>query len=180
VAIGRTDSFFTSFKDFPSGPIEVALIMRLLVLDDEAPFVALLVRFCRLEGHDVSAYTKQAQALAHLASHQVDVLITDLNMPGLDGMSVIREARKIQPDLFSMIITGHAGRYPLEEVLATGTADLMFKPFQRYELQTRLALAERRLRLIGALHERQRSLARASNEMIASLQAELEESRNPS
>jgi CheY-like chemotaxis protein len=172
--------FFIAFKDFPAGPIALALTMRLLVLDDEAPFVALLVRFCRLEGHEVVAYTKPSQALTHLGTHTVDVLITDLNMPGLDGMSVIREARKLQPDIFSMIITGHAGRYPLEEVLATGTADLMFKPFQRYELQTRLSLAQKRLHLIASLHERQRELLRVSNEMIASLQEELEESRKAS
>ena len=45
-----------------------------------------------------------------------------MHMPGPDGVAVIKEARRLQPDLFTLIITGHTGKYPVEELMADGTA----------------------------------------------------------
>jgi DNA-binding response OmpR family regulator len=102
----------------------------------------------------VTPFTESALALIHLATEPVDLLITDLQMPGPDGLTVIREARRLQPDIFTLIITGHAGQYPVAEVLAAGTADVIFKPFHMNELRARLSLAERRRDLIVALESR--------------------------
>src|SRR5439155_96346 len=56
--------------------------MRTLILDDEEPIVTLLGRICSGEGHEVSTFTSSTQALGFLASEPVDLLITDMNMPG--------------------------------------------------------------------------------------------------
>jgi DNA-binding response OmpR family regulator len=128
--------------------------MHTLIVDDQEPVVSLLTRVCRQEGHVVTPFTESALALIHLATEPVDLLITDLQMPGPDGLTVIREARRLQPDIFTLIITGHAGQYPVAEVLAAGTADVIFKPFHMNELRARLSLAERRRDLIVALESR--------------------------
>ena len=153
--------------------------MRTLILDDEEPIVKLLSRVCLAEGHHVQGMTSSADALIHLATEPVDLLITDMNMPGPDGPAVIREARRLQPDIFTLIITGHAGKYPLDEILSGGTADVMFKPFHMNELRARVALAERRQQLIASLHKERRDLQVASNQMIDGLQSEIEELRRP-
>ena len=114
-------------------------------------------------------------ALIHLASEPVDLLITDMHMPEHDGMTIVREARRLQPNVFTLIITGHTSRYPIEDLMADGTADIMFKPFHMNELRTRLALAQRRRTLIARLNPERAALHAMSNEMIIGLQEELEE-----
>jgi DNA-binding response OmpR family regulator len=153
--------------------------MRTLILDDEEPIVTLLGRICSGEGHEVTTFTSSTQALGFLASEPVDLLITDMNMPGPDGVEVVRQARQLQPDIFTLIITGHAGKYPIEELLKSGTADVMFKPFHMNELRARLALAQRRRHLIDTLQKERQELQLMSNEMIQGLETELEEARKP-
>ena len=147
--------------------------MRTLILDDEPPIVSLLARACTRAGHTVQGFFSSAEALVYLATAPVDLLITDMNMPGPDGPAVIREARRMQPDILTLMITGHAAEYPVDEFLATGTADIMFKPFHMNELRTRLALAERRRSLIERLHEEKKQLHAVSHEMIEGLEKEL-------
>jgi DNA-binding response OmpR family regulator len=132
--------------------------MRTLIVDDQEQVVSLLTRVCRQEGHEVTPFVDSALALVHLATEPVDLLITDLQMPGPDGLAVIREARRLQPEIFTLIITGHAGQYPVEDVLAAGTADIIFKPFHMNELRARLSLAERRRDLVVALENRNRAI----------------------
>jgi DNA-binding NtrC family response regulator len=104
--------------------------MRIIILDDQPPVVDMLARVCTGEGHEVSPFTSSPEALIALATEPFDLLMTDMNMPDPDGVTVIREARRLQPDIFTLVITGHASHYPLAEIMVTGTADLMFKTFQ--------------------------------------------------
>jgi len=127
--------------------------MRILILDDEEPIVHMLAKVCENEGHTVSGFTQSVDVFIQLASESVDLLITDMHMPELDGVTVIREARRLQPHLFTLIITGHTSRYPIEDLLADGTADIMFKPFHVIELRMRLALCERRRKLITGVRD---------------------------
>jgi two-component system, NtrC family, response regulator AtoC len=152
--------------------------MRTLILDDERAMVELLGRVSSAAGHTVKAFTSSAEALAYLAIEPVDLLITDMCMPGADGPMVIHAARRLQPELFTMMITGHAGQYPLAQILATGTADVIFKPFHLNELRARLALCERRWRLVGQLMQLRRDQQTSSNEMIEGLRLELEALRS--
>ena len=149
--------------------------MRTVILDDEEPIVHMLAKVCEKEGHSVAAFTQSVDALIHLASEPIDLLITDMHMPEHDGMTVIREGRRLQPNLFTLIITGHTSRYPIEDLLADGTADIMFKPFHMNELRTRLALCERRRKLIARLHHEKEALHAVSHEMIHGLEKELAE-----
>jgi DNA-binding response OmpR family regulator len=152
--------------------------MRTVILDDEEPIVHMLARVCEKEGHTVAQFTQSVDALIHLASEPVDLLITDMHMPGHDGMTVIREARRLQPNIFTLIITGHTSRYPIEDLMADGTADIMFKPFHMNELRTRLALCERRRKLITRLHDEKEAIQAVSHEMIHGLEKELAERKS--
>lgn len=148
--------------------------MRILILDDQEPIVNMLSRVCTSEGHEVSPFTSSPEALITLATERFDLLMTDMNMPNPDGVTVVREARRLQPDIFTLVITGHAAQYPLAEILLAGTADVMFKPFHMTELRARLGLTERRMKLISALKKQHQSLHDTSREMISGLQDELE------
>jgi DNA-binding response OmpR family regulator len=177
LAIGRRGVRLNAFKRRRLPPI-TQLTMRTLILDDQEAIVSLLTRVCTAEGHDVVPFTSSTKALSYLAIEPIDLLITDLKMPGPDGVAVMREAQRLQPDIFTLIITGHAGKYPIAELLSSGTADVMFKPFHMNELRARLALAHRRKQLISSLHRTNQQLQVMSTEMIQGLQSELEEARN--
>lgn len=151
--------------------------MRTLILDDEEPIVHMLAMVCEKEGHTVFPFTKSVEALIHIASEPLDLLITDMHMPEHDGMTIVREARRLQPNIFTLIITGHTSRYPIEDLMADGTADIMFKPFHMNELKARLALARRRRALIARMNEEKAALHAISKEMILGLQEEIEEKR---
>jgi DNA-binding response OmpR family regulator len=153
------------------------LHMRTLILDDEEPIVHMLALMCEKQGHVVFPFCDSTDALIQLASTPIDLLITDMHMPGPDGVAVIKEARRLQPNLFTLIITGHVGKYPIEELLADGTADIMFKPFHMNELKARLALASRRRALAERMNAEKVALHAVSKEMILGLQEEIREKR---
>ena len=148
--------------------------MRTLILDDEEPIVHMLALVCEKQGHVVLPFCDSTDALIQLASTQIDLLITDMHMPGPDGVAVIKEARRLQPNLFTLIITGHTGRYPVEELMADGTADIMFKPFRLNEFRARLDLAKRRRDMLKRLAAETRALHEISHNRIVELQRELE------
>lgn len=153
--------------------------MRILILDDELAIAEMLGKTCSLDGHTVWTFSSSAEALIHMATTPTDLLITDLFMPMPDGPAVIREARRLQPEIFTLVITGHADRYPIEELLLSMNADVMFKPFHMNELRARIALAERRIALMRELRRQRRDLELMSHEMIVGLQGELEALRRP-
>ena len=80
----------------------------------------MLARVCTGEGHEVCPFTSSPEALIALATEPFDLLMTDMNMPDPDGVTVIREARRLQPDIFTLVITGHAAHYPLAEIVVAG------------------------------------------------------------
>ena len=133
----------------------------------------MLARQCTAEGHEVSSFTSSPEALIALATEPFDLLMTDMNMPSPDGMTVIREARRLQPDIFTLVITGHAGHYPLAEIVVTGTADVIFKPFHMNELKARLSLTRQRMKLIAEIRAEHQALHTSSRRMISGLEGEI-------
>ena len=148
---------------------------RTLILDDELPIVNMLSRVCEGEGHLVRPFMRASDALQCLADEPIDILITDMCMPESDGMTVTEEAWRLRPDLYTLIITGHAGMFPVENLLAGGHADIMFKPFRLNEFRARLDLAKRRRDLISRISAETRNLHLVSHNRIRELQQELEE-----
>ncbi len=128
---------------------------RLLVLDDEKRMVEIVAMVLRHEGHEVTACTDAEEALAVLADEPFDLLITDLRMPGPDGLEVLKRARAAYPDLPVILMTAHASVATAIEAMKEGAVDYVEKPFNNNELKalvrraldlTRLARENRYLR----------------------------------
>ncbi|MEW6321004.1 MAG: response regulator [Acidobacteriota bacterium] len=151
--------------------------MRILVVDDERDIVDLLAGACTQDGHETTACTRSADAIAALERQSFDLLITDLAMPAPDGLELVRLARRRDPQLLALVITGFADRYPMADVLAAGASDLLVKPFRLDEFRARVALAVGRKQQWNLMQARQRGLQEISTEMIRGLQHELETAR---
>jgi excisionase family DNA binding protein len=108
----------------------VASTRRILVADDEDSIRELLVKALTLAEYDVEAVADPAAALDRLRIDPCDLLIADLRMPGTDGLALIREARRLQPALRVVIITGYSSEASAIEAVNLGVAGYLVKPFR--------------------------------------------------
>jgi excisionase family DNA binding protein len=103
---------------------------RVLVVDDEATIRDLLSKTLALAEYDVDLAPDGRTALERLRIIPYDLLITDLKMPGVDGLTVIREARRLKADLPVIIITGFSNEASAIEAVNLGVSGYLTKPFR--------------------------------------------------
>ena len=103
---------------------------RVLVVDDEVAIRDLLAKTLALAEYDVDLAPDGRAALDRLRMIPYDLLITDLKMPGVDGLSVIREARRLKADIPVIIITGFSTEASAIEAVNLGVSGYLTKPFR--------------------------------------------------
>jgi excisionase family DNA binding protein len=103
---------------------------RVLVVDDEASIRDLLAKTLALADYDVDVAPDGRSALDRMRIYSYDLLIADLKMPGMDGLAVIREAKRYKADLPVIIITGFSSESSAIEAVNLGVAGYLTKPFR--------------------------------------------------
>ena len=103
---------------------------RVLVVDDEASIRDLLAKTLALAEYDVDVAPDGRSALERMRLYPYDLLIADLKMPGMDGLAVIREAKRYKADLPVIIITGFSTESSAIEAVNLGVAGYLTKPFR--------------------------------------------------
>jgi excisionase family DNA binding protein len=103
---------------------------RVLVVDDEASIRDLLAKTLALAEYDVDVAPDGRSALERMRLYPYDLLIADLKMPGMDGLTVIREAKRYKADLPVIIITGFSTESSAIEAVNIGVAGYLTKPFR--------------------------------------------------
>ncbi len=103
---------------------------RILVVDDEASIRDLLAKTLALAEYDVDVAPDGRTALDRMRLQPYDLLIADLKMPGIDGLSVIREAKRYKADLPVIIITGYSTESAAIEAVNLGVSGYLTKPFR--------------------------------------------------
>jgi DNA-binding NtrC family response regulator len=79
---------------------------RILLVDDEEPLLRATTRMLAFSGYQVTAFTSAAAALKQLSSDRYDAMLSDIRMPGMDGIQLLRAAREHDLDLPVVLITG--------------------------------------------------------------------------
>jgi len=103
---------------------------RILIVDDEQGVRDLLMRALSGGEYDVDVAPDGRTAVEQFRAVEYDLLITDLKMPGMDGLTVIREARRIYPELPVIIITGYSTEASAIEAINLGVQGYLTKPFR--------------------------------------------------
>ena len=111
-------------------PVSGATRPRVLVVDDEASIRDLLSKTLALAEYDVDVAPDGRSALERMRMYPYDLLIADLKMPGMDGLTVIREAKRYKSDLPVIIITGFSTESSAIEAVNLGVAGYLPKPFR--------------------------------------------------
>lgn len=127
---------------------EAADIMpRILVVDDEDVVCRFLKRLLAGHGHQVEMCLGGQDAIVKLEKDSFDLVITDLKMPGVDGMGVLRKAKELDPFCEVVVITAYASVESAVEVMKLGAYDYISKPFNvdRISIVVDKALEKRRL-----------------------------------
>jgi two-component system response regulator AtoC len=114
---------------------------QILVVDDEPNLRRVLSAQLERDGYDVHTAEDGEQALTILKEHHIDLVITDLRMPRIDGMELLRRAQKLDAELPVVMITAHGTVDNAVEALKTGAFDYLTKPFDQVEVRTIVAKA---------------------------------------
>jgi excisionase family DNA binding protein len=123
----RTRSARGSARRRGAGPSARA---RVLIVDDEDTIRDLLAKTLALADYEVDAAPDGRTAVDRLRVIDYDLLITDLRMPGFDGLSVIREARRLKGEMPIIIVTGHPTEASAIEAINLGVQGYLTKPFR--------------------------------------------------
>ena len=116
--------------------------MNILVVDDHANMRAVLRQHLEKLGHTVKEAGDGNEALAVIEKQQLDVVISDLKMPGLDGMALLKRVHPLYPDLLFIMIYAHGSIQDAVEALKQGAADYITKPFEMSKIERTLRKAE--------------------------------------
>jgi len=115
----------------PAARVAMAAPSSVLVVDDEEAVRQLIASALATEaGRDVAVAADGPSALSMLRARAFDLLITDLKMPGMDGLTLIRQARQLRPDLRVVIITGVPSEASAIDAINLGVSGYLPKPFR--------------------------------------------------
>ena len=101
---------------------------RILLVDDEARFRGNLQKMLGAQGLAVDAKGSGAEALEELERQSYDVIVLDIRMPGMDGLTTLKEIKKISPGVEVIILSGHASMDAAMEINRLGGYDYLMKP----------------------------------------------------
>ncbi len=136
--------------------LEPGTCARVLVVDDERSMRELLSIVLRREGYDVTLAENGRMAIDQLDRARYDLLISDIKMPDMSGVDVLRAAKRIDQDILGIMITAYASADTAIEAMRLGAHDYLSKPFDVDELKIKVrnALEQRQLRQENVLLKR--------------------------
>src|SRR5882672_9960509 len=122
---------------------------QVLIVDDEPNLRKILSAQLSRDGYDVLTAEDGEEGLQLLREHHIDLVVTDLKMPKVDGMTLLREALREDPELPIVMITAHGTVDTAVEALKTGAFDYLTKPFDKDEVRQIVAKALKTRQLAG-------------------------------
>lgn len=120
---------------------------RILITDDDGDLRELLTEAVKNWGYEVSVAKDGEEALRKLRMERYDIVITDLMMPGMDGLTLLKKIKELDKEILVIIITGYATIETAVKAIETGAYDYIAKPFRLDELMIVIKNACERLRL---------------------------------
>ncbi len=115
---------------------------HVLVVDDEELYRNALERILTRSGHQVHSARNASEALGIVSSENIDLVLSDVQMPGINGLELVRQLREVEPDLPCIVITGYGTAQSSLEALRAGAFWYLEKPFEQANLNVIRRLVE--------------------------------------
>jgi PAS domain S-box-containing protein len=147
------------------------LFKRVLVIDDESPYRMLVQQFLSRAGYHCDSAADAVEALDRLKAATFDLVISDIRMPGTDGLQLMKQVHRDHPHTSFIIMTGYSADYSYSDIIEAGAADYLTKPFEIGELNAKVRRIERERGITNLLRSSNEALARESqlNAVMAEL-----------
>ncbi len=121
---------------------------RLLLAEDDEALSSLLEEYLLEAGYDLVVHHRGDTALLALQQQHFDLVLSDIVMPGADGLTLLQHVRQFMPDTLILLMTGYSGIENALHAVEEGAYDFVSKPFQLPEIRVRLDNAARYQRLL--------------------------------
>ena len=116
------------------GNLNLKESVPILIVDDEALMRNLLQKILQREGYKTLTAANGTEALNIMASNEVDIVISDLKMPEIDGFALLKELKETYPDVGVIIMTAYGDTYTVKDALLLGADEYITKPFKSHEI----------------------------------------------
>jgi signal transduction histidine kinase len=138
---------------------------KILVVDDEHSVLVTVAAILQQEGYSVDAFSDGAEALQALRAHTYDLVLTDLKMPGVDGLQILAEVRNCSPSTVTIMMTGYASMDSAIEAVQLGAYEYLLKPTEvpQLKLAVKRSLERKQLSEIDSLYRVSHALATAAD-----------------
>lgn len=117
---------------------------KVLIVDDEKDFVEMFSLRLETQGEKVSVAYSGESALKILNEKPIDVVILDIRMPGMDGISTLRQIKTLHPIVEVILLTGHGSTETAVEGMKLGAFDYLMKPADAEEIKIKIENARKR------------------------------------
>ena len=104
--------------------------IRILVIDDEKDITDMLIRHFRFQGFDITGVNSGAEALQLIESENFNIVITDIIMPGMNGLDLLEKIKLYNGAIQVIIITGYVTMHNIITAMQKGAETVLFKPFK--------------------------------------------------
>ncbi len=122
---------------------------KILVVDDEEIVVKFACDALRSDGHQTVGVLSATEALKKIKEEKYDFILTDIKMPEMDGVELIKAVHEINPAIGALFMTGYASLDTAKEAIQEGAYDYILKPFDLHEIRSAVADAIRKRRKVS-------------------------------
>lgn len=139
--------------------------LSVLILDDETDFAQELQEYLQLREFEVYTAATPGDGFASLRRRPYDLLILDVRLPGMSGIDILKQVRKMYPTMEVIIISGHGDIDTVIEALREGAIDYLRKPFRHIDIQLAIERTEKYLRMYHQFKEMENRNSLISSEL---------------
>jgi len=125
--------------------------IKILLVDDDQSILEILADLMAIFGHDYVTAQNGVEAIEKLKHNFFDIVLTDMIMPDIDGMELLRHIKKNYPNIKVMVVTGYERAFTYTDVIRAGASDFISKPFNTDELEAKINRLVREIELMSQL-----------------------------
>jgi len=125
--------------------------MKVLLVDDDPAILEILADMMAIFGHDYVTAMNGAEAIEKLKHDFFDLVLTDMMMPNMDGMELLKHINAKYPNIKVMVVTGYDRAFTYTDVIRAGASDFISKPFNTDELEAKINRIVREIELLHQL-----------------------------
>jgi YesN/AraC family two-component response regulator len=120
-------------------------VEKILVIDDEKPTLSMFRLFLDAYGYSVYTAENGTEGLEIFRKEKPAIVLTDIKMPGIDGLAVLQQIKEVAPQTAVIVITGHGDTALAEQAVALDAVDFISKPIKKEALDAALEKARKKL-----------------------------------